>query len=34
MYRVMVVDDEAAHRKGMVQILNAMKPDYFFAGSA
>lgn len=29
MYRVMVVDDEAAHRKGMVQILNAMKPDYF-----
>lgn len=29
MYRVMVVDDEAAHRKGMVQILNAIKPDYF-----
>lgn len=29
MYCVMVVDDEAAHRKGMVQILNAMKPDYF-----
>lgn len=29
MYRVMIVDDEAAHRKGMVRLLNRMKPSYF-----
>lgn len=28
MYRVLIVDDEAAHRKGMMQLLNRMKPEY------
>lgn len=28
MYQVLVVDDEAAHRKGIIQILNKMRPDY------
>lgn len=29
MYKVMIVDDEAAHRKGMIRLLNRMKPSYF-----
>lgn len=29
MYRVLIVDDEEAHRKGMMQLLGRMRPEYF-----
>jgi two-component system response regulator YesN len=29
MYRVLIVDDESAHRKGVIQLLNRIKPEYF-----
>lgn len=29
MYRVLIVDDEEAHRRGMMQLLNRMRPEYF-----
>lgn len=29
MYRVLIVDDEEAHRRGMIQLLGRMRPEYF-----
>lgn len=29
MYRVLIVDDEEAHRRGMLQLLGRMRPEYF-----
>ena len=31
MLKLMVVDDEAAHRRGMISLLNEIRPDYFIA---